>query len=127
ELPAEVLDLALKGELLVAALDGEVVVIEGFDLCLDLIYALRHERHLLHLRQTDQGVGRDKLSFEVRQRANAVVFLLAAIGALVADEGYKEAEFGDLDCDGLDIHAVETVLDEVELAAVVVFVVGEVA
>jgi hypothetical protein len=51
--------------------------------------------------------------------------LFVAVGLLVADEGDEEAELGDLDGDGLDVHAVEAVFDEVELAAVVVVVVGE--
>jgi hypothetical protein len=37
---------------------------------------------------------------------------------LVADERDKKTEFGNLNGDGLDVHAVEAVLNEVELATV---------
>ena len=63
------------------------------NLCLNLVHALGDERHLLHLGEADQGIGGDELGLEVGQRANAVVFLLVAIGTLVADEGNEEAEF----------------------------------
>ena len=38
------------------------------------------------------------------------------IHLLVDDEGDEEAELGDLGGDGLDVHAVDAVLDEVEFA-----------
>ena len=75
--------------------------------------------------QADEGVGGDELGFQIGKGADAVVVLFVAVGLLVADERDEKAEFGDLDGDGLYVHAVEAVFDEVELAAVVVVVVGK--
>ena len=83
------------------------------------------EQGLRHFRQADEGVGCDEFGFQIGQRANAVVFLFVPVGLLVANEGDEEAKLRDLDSDGLDVHAIETVFDEVELAAVVVVVVGK--
>ena len=115
----------LVRQLSVAPLLGEVAVVEGFNIRFDFVNAGIDQLHLIKLRQADEGVGRNELRFQIRQRSNAVVVLFVAIGLLVADERDEESEFGDLDGDGLDIHTVEAVFDEVELAAVVVVVVLE--
>ena len=79
-----------------------------------------------HLWQPYQRVSRHELRFQIRQRADAMILFFIAVRLLVADQRDEEAEFGDLDGDGLDVHAVEAVFDEVEFAAVIVVVVGEV-
>jgi hypothetical protein len=67
---------------LISALDGEVAVVKILDLSLDLIDPIRRKYHLRHLGQTYQGIGCDELGFEVGKRTDAVVFLLAPVGAL---------------------------------------------
>src|SRR5690606_22506899 len=57
---------------------------------------------------------------------DAAVLALVKVGPLVGYERDEEAELRDLNGDGLDIHTVEAVLDEVELATVVVLVLLEV-
>ena len=48
------------------------------------------------------------------------------VDILIDDEGDEEAEFTDLRGDALDVHAIEAVFDEVELASVVIGVVTEI-
>ena len=54
-----------------------------------------------------------------------MVLPFIAVSALVADERNEEAEFRNLYGDGLNVHAIEAILNQIELARVVVFVVGE--
>ena len=55
-----------------------------------------------------------------------MVLRLVAIRLPVANQGDEESELRDLDGDGLDVDAVKTILDEVELAGVVDIVFGEI-
>ncbi len=130
----EMLVLFLQGELLLPGLGGEVVVADLLQFLLDLLddrvveqvaLGLFSQPHMGGLVQGDQGVCGNKLGLQVRQRAHAVVLRLVTIGLLVADERDEEPQLGELDGDGLDVYAVQAVLDQVELAAVVVGVVLE--
>jgi hypothetical protein len=56
-----------------------------------------------------------------------MVLRFVAIGLLVANQGNEEAKLGYLDSDGLDVDAIEAILDKVELAAIVIAVLLEVA
>lgn len=118
-------DALLKGYFLVAALDTEMTVVSLLDLLFDGFDHIPDEQVRLRNRQANQRICGDELGFQIGQRPDAVVVLFAAVGLLVADEGDEEAELGDLNGDGLDVHAVEAVFDEVELAAVIEFVVGK--
>ena len=40
-----------------------------------------------------------------------MVLPLVAVGALVADKGDEKAQLGNLDGNGLDVHAIEAVLN----------------
>ena len=65
--------------------------------------------------QTDERVGGDDAGLQVRERPDAVV-LPGVRGRLLLDgEGDEEPELGDEAGHGLDVDAVEAVLDQVEL------------
>ena len=126
ELLAKIFDLALERKLLIPTLDCEVVVVEGLDLRLNLIHALRNECHLFHLGKADQRISGDELRFKIWQRSDAVVFSLTTVNPLITDKRNEKTELADLDGDGLDVRSIQTVLDKVELPSIVVFVVGKV-
>ena len=44
------------------------------------------------------------------------------VNLLIHDERDEEPHFGDLDGNGLDVHAVNAILNQVELAAIIQFV-----
>ena len=72
----------------------------------------------------EQGVGGYDLGLEVRQGSDT------AVGGqwpdlLLDHQGDEEAELGDLAGDRLDVDPVDAVLDQVELSAVIEFILGE--
>ena len=74
--------------------------------------------------QAEQGVGCHDLGFKVRQRQNAIVVFFW-INGLIHHERDEESQFGDLAGDGLNVHAIEAIFNEVEFAAVIIVVAGE--
>jgi hypothetical protein len=68
--------------------------------------------------QSNEGVGGHEPGFEVGQRADAEV-VRPRVHLLVHHQRDEAAELRDLDGDGLDVHTVNAVLDEGQLAAVV--------
>src|SRR5262245_51631063 len=56
-----------------------------------------------------------------------MVFLLAALRALITNKRNEETELRDLDSDGPYVHPIQTILNQIKLAAVVVLVFGEIA
>ena len=94
---------------------GEVVEEVG------VVFEVELTRIIFNFRSGDEGVGADEFEVEVGQRQDAsVVFFL--IDFFVHDEREKEAEFGNFDGDGLDVHAVDGVLNDAEFASIVGFV-----
>ena len=69
--------------------------------------------------QGNKCIGCDELGLQVRQRADATVLGLVLVGSLIADEGDKETQFRDLNGDGLDVHTVDAVLNQVKLSPVI--------
>ncbi len=120
---AELLVTDAQGFLLPVATGSEVVVAHCHQGCFEAAHPFVSEAKLSAL-EPQEGVGRDELRFEVWQGEDATIRCIGVDG-LVHDEGDEAAQPGDLYGDGLDIDAVEAVLDEVELSAVVVVVAGE--
>jgi len=60
---------------------------------------------LLLALHANERVSRDKLRFQVRQRTHTAIEL-RFINVLVHDERDEEPHLGDLNRDGLDVHAV---------------------
>ena len=68
--------------------------------------------------QVYQRVGRHKFGFQVGQRQNAEV-VASGMRVLLYQQRYEEAQLGNLDGDGLDVHAIDAVFDQEELAGIV--------
>ena len=74
------------------------------------------QRQLGRFLQCQQRVGGDEAGFQVGQGFDAVVVFGVAGRLLFDGQGDEEAELGDLAGDGLDVYAVDAVLDKVEFA-----------
>ena len=98
----QLLDFLLQSQLLLTPLEDEMTMVAALDFFFDRLNQSVDEEIRLGDWEADERVGGDKLGFQIRQGADAVVVLLVAVGLKVADEGDEEAELGDLDGDGLD-------------------------
>ena len=83
----------------------------------------RRSQHTLLTMQREQGVGGYEAGFQVGQGLYPVVVGGVAVRFLFDSERYEESELGYLAGDGLDIHAEDAVLYEVEFASEVGFAV----
>ena len=88
---------------------------------LDLILA---HSHLIRCRHAEERVGGDQPRLQVRQRADAVVAASVVGRLLFHGERDEEPKPGDLAGHGLQVHAEDAVLDQVELAPEVRIPVG---
>ena len=66
------------------------------------------------------------MELQVRELIKAGIGCVFA-NLLVAEEGNKEAELGDLCSDGLDVHAIDAVLHQVKLPMIYIFLITQVA
>lgn len=113
DLFAEGLVLGAEGELFGAGVGLDILGAEGLELGSDGLDG-RGDDVAFAVVEADEGVGDDEVGFEVGELVEAGVGL-GGVRGLVAEEGDEEAELGDLDGDGLDVHAIDTLPDEVEL------------
>jgi hypothetical protein len=72
--------------------------------------------------EAQQCIRCDDFRLEVGQRQNAVVGLIG-IDALIHDQGDEKPQLGDLAGNRLNVHAIQTLLDQVELASIVIVIV----
>ncbi len=109
-----------QGFLVLVPAGGEIIVPHPLQLVLQSADLIRTEQELAALK-AQQGVGGHNLGLQVRQRKNAQVGFLR-IYCLIHNERNEKSELGDLAGDGLNVHAVEAIFDEIEFAAVIVVV-----
>ena len=76
--------------------------------------------------QRNQRIGDDQMELQVRELIKAGIGCIFA-NLLVAEEGNKEAELGDLRGDGLDVHTIDAVLHQVKFPMIHIFLVTQVA
>ncbi len=70
--------------------------------------------------QGSQGIGGDEFGLQVRQWRDATIGARArVIHPLLHRKADKAAQLGDLNGDGLDVHAMQAALDQEELSRVV--------
>ena len=86
-----------------------------------LLHNIQIRQPALWLVHPYERVGGDNLSFQIGQRTDAEIIGFA-INPLIYYERDKEPHLSDLNGDGLDVHAVDAVFDEVEFASVIEFV-----
>ena len=105
-----------KFHLLRTGVDLDILGANIFKILTEALH-IRGNKILFPLVETYERVGNNKMSLEVGELVEAGVGF-GGVRGLVAEEGDEEAELGDLDGDGLDVHAVDALLDEVELALI---------
>ena len=105
-----------KFHLLRTGVDLDILGANIFKILTEALH-IRGNKILFPLVETYERVGNNKMSLEVGELVKAGVGL-GGVWGLVAEERDEEAEFGNLDGDGLDVHAVDALLDEVELALI---------
>lgn len=77
------------------------------------------------LLKPNEGVGDNKMGFEIGELVKPSIGL-GVVRTLVAEEGNKEAELGDLRGDGLDVHPINTVLHQVKLPMIHIFLITQI-
>ncbi len=116
----EITDLLPAVLLVLGGADAEVAPGEVGQFGEEGVFFAREERTMDYFLfgSPDQRIGGDDLEIQVGQGLEAAVGLLGPL-ALVHQQGDEEAQFGDLGGNGLDVHAVETLGDDAQLADVV--------
>src|SRR5262245_43193083 len=94
------------------------------EVCLFLSDLLVAEELLTRSLHTYQCVGSDELGFQIGKRTYPKIFQVW-IHLLVHNQRDEKAELADLDRNRLDIYAINTVFDKVELAAIVELISGK--
>ena len=108
-----------KFHLLRTGVDLDILGANIFKILTEALH-IRGNKILFPLVETYERVGNNKMSLEVGELVKTCV-RFDGVRDLVAEEGDKEAELGDLNGDGLDVHAIDALFDEVELTLIGVF------